>query len=379
MSIADKYTTLTTEKIPKVYEAGYEKGKSEGGDTTAAYEQGVADGKKSEYDAFWDSLQQNGTRTNYENGFQAWEGVCFKPKYDLIIEGAYAGTGLFRMAKNFNLKKMTIDRGINLDFSNATKLNATFDRSLIGEIPPLDLRNCTNLALAFYSMSWEKEEFTTKALVLNNLRADCTFDRTFTGSKHLESIIIESGTIGQNEFNVKDCTKLSKASITSIVNALSPSTSGLTVTLSKTAVESAFVTTEGEAKISISSKQSGGFYIVTFGSAQDTNSLLKFTVPMDISVYGVVGLDGEEFEADISKNGVYNLGVWEEVTATAPSGSTFTCDLGAWLSYGGTLRIKRTDGKDLSSGDVSAYMRGEYSYEWLEMIAEKPNWNIILV
>ena len=376
MSIADKYTTLTTEKIPKVYEAGYEKGKSEGGDPTAAYDQGVADGKKSEYDAFWDAFQQNGTRTSYETAFQDWQGSCFKPKHNLQLVGNYATSQSFRRANGFDLKAMTTDRGVAFDTSQATRMNSTFIQSGIGNIPPLDLSSCTSLAQTF--MSLQSGYYATKEIILNNLRESCAFDRTFEGAKYIERLMI-TGTIGQNGFNVKDCTKLSKASITSIVNALSPSTSGLTVTLSKTAVESAFVTTEGEAEISISSKQSDGFYIVTFGSAQDTNSLLKFTVPMDISVYGVVGVDGEEFEADISKNGVYNLGVWEEVTATAPSGSTFTCDLGAWLSYGGTLKIKRTDGKDLSSGDVSAYMRGDYSYEWLEMIAEKPNWNIILV
>lgn len=41
--------------------------------------------------------------------------------------------------------------------------------------------------------------------------------------------------------------KLSKPSITSIINCLSTTTSGLTVTLSKTAVNNAFETSEGVA------------------------------------------------------------------------------------------------------------------------------------
>lgn len=339
MSIADKLTQIA-ENEQKVYEAG----------------------KKSEYDAFWDSLQQNGTRTNYENGFQAWEGVCFKPKYDLIIAGSYAGTGLFRMAKNFNLKKMTIDRGINLDFSNATKLNATFDRSLIGEIPPLDLRNCTNLAMAFYSMSWEKEEFTTKALVLNNLRADCTFDRTFTGSKYLENIIIESGTIGQNEFNVKDCTKLSKASITSIVNALSPSTSGLTVTLSKTAVNNAFAETYKTYNVTIGKKQADGYYGVELPFDPIGDRYLVFSVPMDVEVNVGEMIPDEDKIYETT----HYYGEYEQYVSYG-------------VDYDVRIRIKRTDGMDLSPSDVYAVDREVLVNEWDELVYTKPNWTINLV
>ena len=46
------------------------------------------------------------------------------------------------------------------------------------------------------------------------------------------------GVIGQNGFDVHWSTKLSEASIRSIINALSTTTTGLTVTLSETAVHS---------------------------------------------------------------------------------------------------------------------------------------------
>ena len=50
-----------------------------------------------------------------------------------------------------------------------------------------------------------------------------------------------------SSLDMKSCTLLSKASITSIINALSSTTSGLTVTLSKTAVNTAFETESGGA------------------------------------------------------------------------------------------------------------------------------------
>ena len=338
MSIADKLTQIA-ENERKVFEAG----------------------KKSEYDTFWDALQQNGDRTNYENGFQAWEGECFKPKYDIRITGAYSGSGLFRMAKRFDLKKMTIDKGINLDFSNATKLGATFDRSLVGEIPPLDLRSCTNMSMTFYAMYWDIEEFTTKALVLNNLREDCTFDRTFTGSKYLESIMI-TGTIGQDNLNVKDCTKLSKASITSIVNALSESTSGLSVTLSKTAVNNAFAETYKTYNVTIGKKQADGYYEVELPFDPIGDRYLVFSVPMDVEVN-----IGEMIpEEDIIYETTHYYGEYEQCVSYG-------------VDYDVRIRIKRTDGMDLSPSDVYAVDREVLVNEWDELVYTKPNWTINLV
>ena len=63
-----------------------------------------------------------------------------------------------------------------------------------------------------------------------------SFSSTFSKCDELENIVIE-GVIGKNGFNVSACTKLSGASIVSIIEALSDTTSGLTVTLSQTAVD----------------------------------------------------------------------------------------------------------------------------------------------
>jgi hypothetical protein len=54
------------------------------------------------------------------------------------------------------------------------------------------------------------------------------------------------GTIGQNEFNTQR-SPLNKNSITSVINALSKTKSGLTVTFSRNAVNKAFETAEGLA------------------------------------------------------------------------------------------------------------------------------------
>ena len=73
-------------------------------------------------------------------------------------------------------------------------------------------------------------------------------------NENLENIIFE-GEIGK-EIDIQHSHKLTKASITSIINALSSTTSGLSVTLSKTAVNTAFETSTGANNGSISTEWS---------------------------------------------------------------------------------------------------------------------------
>jgi hypothetical protein len=67
------------------------------------------------------------------------------------------------------------------------------------------------------------------------------FGNTFSST--LEHMIV-TGTIGQNGFSLK-APKLSHESIVSIVNALSSTTTNLSITLSLNAVNKAFETSEG--------------------------------------------------------------------------------------------------------------------------------------
>ena len=62
MSIADKFEVITD----------------------AVYDKGVSDGKKSQYDEFWDSVQQNGNKVDYTYCFYRWGGEYLHPKYKVI-------------------------------------------------------------------------------------------------------------------------------------------------------------------------------------------------------------------------------------------------------------------------------------------------------
>ena len=88
--------------------------------------------------------------------------------------------------------------------------------SKLTTIPQLDTSNGTNFSNMFYSCS-----------ALTNLTI--------------------AGSINTSGMNLKSATKLSKSSITSVVNALSASASGKSITFSKTAVNNAFETSSGAA------------------------------------------------------------------------------------------------------------------------------------
>ena len=62
------------------------------------------------------------------------------------------------------------------------------------------------------------------------------------------------GTIGKGGLDLHWSTKLNKESLTSIINALSSDTTGLSITLSLTAVNNAFETSEGAADGSTSTE-----------------------------------------------------------------------------------------------------------------------------
>lgn len=207
MNIAEQVTRLKTD-FDEVYEAGYSAGESAAGNTKEAYAQGVADGKQAEWSDFWDAFQNNGNRDSYSNAFYMWRDGAYRPKYALNCTNG--GTSAF----NYSHIADTI---VPIDISGLTDTTAMFRRN-------------ANLE-------------TIRSLIVSESTVFAA--NTFQGATCLVNITIV-GVIGQNGLDLKDSTLLSKVSIISIVNALSTTTSGLSITLSKTAVESAFSSTTAD-------------------------------------------------------------------------------------------------------------------------------------
>ena len=197
----------------------------------AGYGAGYGAGKQAEYDAFWDAYQENGNRTDYQYAFcrKGWNNETFKPKYPIVAKGTAAYIFDACGLTDFDF----VEKGIELDTSGASSLTYLFRGA--GGIKRVGIINgtgCKDLNRLFYYM--------TSLEAIDNLviNENVGFDNTFIGSENLVNITI-SGVIGKNGFSITSKV-LSKTSIESIINALSTTTSGLTVTFSKVAVNNAF-------------------------------------------------------------------------------------------------------------------------------------------
>ena len=218
MSIAEKLITIA-ENEANVYSAG----------------------EKAEWNAFWDALQQNGARTDYGNCFRRWSDSMLKPKYNITVKGN--GALMFTSSTITNMKKLLEDCGVVLDLSGATSLGETFAyNTKLTRLPYLNLNSCTN---ASYMASGCRALCEIEGIHVGATSQNWT--GSFTGCTSLEKVIF-SGTIVTN-IGFPDSTKLSKASMKSIVSCLSDSVSGKTVTFHSTAKVNAFTDEEWAALI----------------------------------------------------------------------------------------------------------------------------------
>jgi hypothetical protein len=204
------------------------------------YDEVYEAGKKAEWNEFWDAIQQNGTRGDYSYAFRFFADSSFYPKYDIQPTSAI---GMFGSSNIVDLKQRLLDCGVTLDFSKTTNLSYMFSPCYtIIRVPTITATSATTLE---YMFSNDNQLIEIEKIVLKSDGTQSLF-RTFRWCAQLEQLTIE-GVIGHiNGIDLQSSTKLSKASITSVVNALSTTTSGLTATFSKTAVESAFGSTTSE-------------------------------------------------------------------------------------------------------------------------------------
>ena len=241
--IADKLKEMA-ENEERVYNAGYEKGNTEGYENghTMGYEkgkaEGIEEGKQSEYDLFWDHYQNNGNRTYYDNAFAdggneggRWRyNVTYKPKYPIKPISAM---------NMYSYSALPYEAIAAVDFSKCKDFYCCFTYYKGGtQFPPLDLRVATRTQNLF---GWSTKIQEVEELWV----AESTpYQNIFGGCTNLTEVRF-NGTIGQNGLNFQSCTQLSKASIYSVAEHLSDTTTGLTVTFSKAAVDKAFETAEG--------------------------------------------------------------------------------------------------------------------------------------
>lgn len=222
MSIVDKLQTIAKNQ-EFLYRLGYDKGV-----------QTIFD-KTESYNTFWDTFQcwneekQQCEREIYRYAFYKWINKYFNPKH--IIQPIFAES---------MLRHTSIDYGAytdKLDFSKCKNMNACFrDSKDLARLKTIDCRNVNlnggmnEIFLNCYHL-WKIDMFYPSSLV--------EFNNSFTNCNTLAHITFGSE-ICVKGLDMKSCICLTKESIKNIINALSPNTNGLSITLSKIAVEREF-------------------------------------------------------------------------------------------------------------------------------------------
>ena len=192
-------------------------------------------GKQAENKRFWDLYQEEGYKQNYSNAFSgpSWTIELFKPRYDIKPTVAYM---VFRASGlEGDLVEIAERLGIVIDFSSCTNLQFTFLNSKLTRIGTVGGKFTTNLEQTFR----EAEMLHTIDKLI--LKKENKIIRTFEGCTALENITIE-GTIGTS-FDIH-WSPLSKASIESIVSALSDTVTEQTVTFNNERIDTIYTESE---------------------------------------------------------------------------------------------------------------------------------------
>lgn len=181
MSVADKILQLKDD-FDAVYEAG----------------------KQAEKEDFWDKYQDNGNRTNYGYAFAGvgWTDENYNPKYPIKVTSSVS---VFQ-------------------YSNITRTKQ-----------PIIIQTSATNNTSFYACQSLTE--------ITELRLDTdmgTVSSSFNGCTKLKTIKITGSGKFLGTMTFKNSQNLTKESIISIINALSPDVTGQTLTLPKTAVNREF-------------------------------------------------------------------------------------------------------------------------------------------
>lgn len=236
------------DKIDQVFgfgrEVGYEEGYNSGVDFGYEHgvQQGIQQGRQAQYDEFWDSVQENGNRTNYEYAFCGritWTKNTFYPKYDIVPKHC---SYMFQNCGYFNLKKRLLECNIKIDLSKVTDVSNMFWYGFMNEssiidcvIPDIFHKGITNATNLFYVAIGVKtiENFT----VAENCKVNMAFFRTDS----LVNLTI-GNTIAANGWDFYWSPKLSHDSIINVIEHLSPTTTGLSIRFLKNNIDTAFET-----------------------------------------------------------------------------------------------------------------------------------------
>lgn len=189
MSMAENLEIIA-ENVPKVYEAG----------------------KKSEYDAFWDEYQSNGSRRNYKYGFAGvgWDDSTFNPKYDIV---ASTSLGMFQEAGITDLVGILNRNNVKLTITSTSAATNIFYGLKVTELPELDFSSVASYGSAFYGCT----ALTRIEKIKLHSSGNQSCASAFYNCSKLTDITFE-GVIGR-DMNLSAC-PLTVSSLKSVIQAL---------------------------------------------------------------------------------------------------------------------------------------------------------------
>ena len=209
MSVADKLTQIA-ENEQAVFEAG----------------------KKNEHTAFWGAFQNNGNRTDYRYAFAGagagWTVSNFKPMYSM--HPTTDAREMFRDSRiNADLGAILNECGVTLNFSGCTRMENAFYNTYFTALPEIDLSG----AIATSVFDWSSKLVTISSLITSETSTGIGFYKCTS----LKNITI-TGIIAISLW-IAD-SPLTKASIESVISALSGTVTGKTLSIKATAKQEAF-------------------------------------------------------------------------------------------------------------------------------------------
>ncbi|MBQ7792418.1 MAG: hypothetical protein IJ367_02875 [Clostridia bacterium] len=209
---------MISENVPKVYEAG----------------------KDAEYEKYWTPMWRNRYAGNFNNAFTGlgWNDDNFCPPVG-VSPYILSSNAMFQRSYIVDLERILKERNITLDFSHSGFITALFSQAArLMYVPEIDCTGSNSMSNMFESCG---NLVSVKKLILKETGTN-TFANTFLNCTSLTEIRFE-GVIGNN-IDFSASTKLSKASLLSILTALSTTVTGKTATFSKVAKELAFTDEE---------------------------------------------------------------------------------------------------------------------------------------
>ena len=213
------------------------------GADSGAYDKGYADGKQAEYDAFWDSFQENGNRTTYSQAFGGFNDETFAPKYDIVIGPQNSGRYMFNYSKITDLKGALEKCGVVLDLSQTTETHSLlYGMPENTRTPKIDFGHLGVNHYQIFAASPKLVEI-EEYVVNENAR----FSQVFNGCTSLTTIKM-SGIIS-NSIDFSQSTKLSLESAISVITHLKDysgdTTNAYTKTLTFSSATIALLNAEG--------------------------------------------------------------------------------------------------------------------------------------